>query len=97
MSDMNGGYTLNRRGLAIVERAAMEWSKENKSVFSSCETHEEIDAAYEAASESRKSMMPEFLETDEDFKTYQTECDARFDLEAISDAAHEAKDQNYFD
>lgn len=96
MSDLNGGYTLNRHGLLTVERSAWGWARDHKNVFDGAATHEEIDQRYETARSDRMAAMPEFLESDEDFETYFSECRLRFNLESACDAAHEKIDPAYF-
>lgn len=96
MSDMNGDYTLNRNGLAKVERAARRWGSRWRNCFDTPTTHDGVDAVYERAAADRSALMPEWLESDEDYAAYQSECDFAFDLEAACDRAHERIDPNYY-
>lgn len=96
MSDFSGGYKLNKSGLAKVERSARGWASKWRNCFDGLTEHDAIDAAYKAASSDRNAMMPDWLESDDDFQTFYADCRFEFNLETACDAAHEKIDPNYF-
>lgn len=97
MSWYNGDYTLTRNGLAKVERAARRWGEKWRTCFDAPTSHEAVEATYAQARADRSSSMPDFLQSDEDYDTYQRECDFAFNLERACDAAHERLTPTWFD
>ena len=71
MSDRNGGYTMNAAGFRACEDGAMKWAKAARKAMDVASTPSQMQRAQYMP---QAAYGPSWLESDEDYETFASEC-----------------------